>query len=381
MKNYKSDFTFLESGIIYLDSASTSLKPKVVIDEVYNHLLSNQLTENRSNSRYSRNIANEIEKTKTLVKDFINAKSEKEIIFTNGATDSSNLIALHFAFCNLQDGDEIMLCREDHISTIKPWLDLIEKLKTFNINIKIVDIVIKDNGCYRADDLISKVNEKTKFVILTHIHNIYGINMDVDVLSKGIREKNKNTKIVLDASQSIGHISVDVQNLDVDFCFFSGHKMFALTGIGVLYVKEQNFNLLKNKDFNFGTLNTVGILSLKSAINYINNISLKNITEHVYELTRYLYDKLKTLDGIIFNKGIDRCFCAVGYGIISFKMKNIPTADLVEILNDYDVVVRGGNFCNDSNDDYIRVSLHIYNDKGDIDKLIKILDYVNKKAS
>lgn len=380
MKDYKKDFPFLESCIIYLDSASTSLKPKIVIDEVYNNLLSNQLTENRSNSKYSRNIANEIERTRILVKDFINAKSEKEIIFTNGATDSSNLIATYFAFCNLQNGDEIMLCREDHISTIKPWLDLVEKLKNFNINIKVVDIIMKDKGCYKADDLIEKVNEKTKFVILTHIHNIYGINMDVDVLSKWIREKNKNAKIVLDASQSIGHIPVDVSFLDVDFCFFSGHKMFALTGIGVLYVKEKNFELFSNKDFNFGTLNTVGILSLKSAINYINNISLKNITEHIYELTRYLYDKLKAI-GVIFNKGIDKCFCAVGYGIISFKLKNIPTADLIEILSDYDVIVRGGNFCNDANDDYVRVSLHIYNNKDDIDKLIKILDYINKKAS
>ena len=372
MKNYKSDFPFLEKGIIYLDSASTTLKPKIVIDEVYDNLIQNQLTENRSNSKYSRNITKKIETTRMLVKNLINAKSEKEIIFTNGATDSSNLITLKFALCNLQDGDEIMLCREDHISTIKPWLDLLEVLKTFKINVKVVDIIMKD--------LILKVNEKTKFVVLTHIHNIYGINMDVDVLSNGIREKNKDTKIVLDASQSIAHIPVDVSNLDVDFCFFSGHKMFALTGIGVLYVKEQNFNMLQNKDFNFGTLNTKGILSLGSAINYINTIGMENITEHIYELTRYLYDKLKVI-GVIFNKRIDRCFCAVGYGIISFKMKNIPTADLLQILNDYNIIVRGGNFCNNNNDDYVRVSLHIYNDKDDIDKLIKVLEYVNKEAS
>ncbi len=380
MKNYKNDFPFLENGIVYLDSASTSLKPKIVMDEVYNHLIHNQLTENRSNSKYSRNLVKEIESTKTLVKNFINALTEKEIIFTNGATDSNNLIALNFGLDSLNDGDEIMLCREDHISTIKPWLDLVKKLQRFNINVKIVDIIMKDKGCYKKDDLIAKVNDKTKFVILTHIHNIYGINMDVDVLSKGIKEKNKNTKIVLDASQSIGHIPVDVLNLNVDFCFFSGHKMFALTGIGVLYVKEQNFNLLQNQNFNFGTLNTIGILSLRSAINYINTIGIENITQHIYDLTRYLYDKLKAV-GVIFNKGIDRCFCAVGYGIVSFKMKNIPTTDLIQILNDYNIVVRGGNFCNNNNDDYIRVSLHIYNNKDDIDKLCKVLEYVNKEAS
>ncbi len=382
MKNYKPDFPFLNNNnVIYLDSGSTSIKPKCVIDTVNDYLQNYPLTENRSNSKYTRKINKEIEETKNLLKNLINANFIDEIIFTNGATDASNIITSKFGINYLNNNDEILLCKEDHSSTISPWLNLQTTLEKFNTNIIIKDILIDKYGNYQEDNIFSKITDKTKFIILTHIHNIYGIEMNIEYIVNNVKKINSNCKIVLDASQSVGHIPVDIKKLNIDFLYFSTHKMFALTGCGILWVKKENFNLIPNiKDLKTGTQNTIGIIALKPAIEYINKIRIGNIESHVLELTRYLLDKLKTIPGIIFNKGIANIKCALGYGIISFKINNISVNELVQILDEYNVIVRANNFCNNLDSDYIRLSLHIYNTIDDIDKFIKILNYIIKNA-
>ena len=382
MKNYKPDFPFLNNNnVIYLDSGSTSIKPKCVIDTVNDYLQNYPLTENRSNSKYTRKINKEIEETKNLLKNLINANFIDEIIFTNGATDASNIITSKFGINYLNNNDEILLCKEDHSSTISPWLNLQTTLEKFNTNIIIKDILIDKYGNYQEDNIFSKITDKTKFIILTHIHNIYGIEMNIEYIVNNVKKINSNCKIVLDASQSVGHIPVDIKKLNIDFLYFSTHKMFALTGCDILWVKKENFNLIPNiKDLKTGTQNTIGIIALKPAIEYINKIRIGNIESHVLELTRYLLDKLKTIPGIIFNKGIANIKCALGYGIISFKINNISVNELVQILDEYNVIVRANNFCNNLDSDYIRLSLHIYNTIDDIDKFIKILNYIIKNA-
>lgn len=296
---------------------------------------------------------------------------------------------------NLQNNDEIMLCKEDHKSTILPWMNLINILNKFKVNIIEKEILIDVEGDYIEDDLISKINEKTKIVVLSHIHNVYGLEMEIEEIIPRIRIKNPNCKIVLDCSQSVGHINIDVKKLDVDFAYFSGHKMFAETGIGVCYIKSENIKEMKaykvgggtekegistnkaSEVLEAGTQNISGIISLGSAIDYINKIGIEDIEKYMLYLTRYLYEQLKLIPNIEFSKGIDKRSCIIGYGIITFKIEGIGSSELGEILSDYGIYVRTGDFCKSGkSDDSIRVSLHVYNNKEDIDKLINIIKYI-----
>lgn len=394
MEELRKDFPILNSNIVYLDSAATSQKPKQVIYEINKYYLEYCSNIGRGNYYWARKANKKVEETRKKVAKFINAK-ENEIIFTSGATDSSNLIAYSYMLNNLQNNDEIMLCKEDHKSTILPWMNLINILNKFKINIIEKEILIDVEGDYIEDDLISKINEKTKIVVLSHIHNVYGLEMEIEEIIPRIRIKSPNCKIVLDCSQSVGHINIDVKKLDVDFAYFSGHKMFAETGIGVCYIKSENIKEMKaykvgggtekegrstnkaSEVLEAGTQNISGIISLGSAIDYINKIGIEDIEKYMLYLTRYLYEQLKSIPNIEFSKGIDKRSCILGYGIITFKIEGIASSELGEILSDYGIYVRTGDFCkSNKSDDSIRVSLHVYNNKEDIDKLIKIIKYI-----
>ena len=376
---------------IYFDNSSTVLKNSKLVEKVNTYLTGIPTSYNRGNN--SINITKQVENIRKKVKDFINADSDNQIIFTTGATMASNLIAYSYGLYNLKKNDEILLCEQDHKSTVLPFYNLKNILERFNTNIKIENILIHPHGDYEEQDLLSKVTSNTKIIILTHIHNMYGLEMNIIELVENIKKINKNCKIVLDASQSIGHIKVDVKQLDIDMLYFSGHKMGSLPGVGILYIKDKiseftpfiigggfsnkELTIKKNKDLENGTLNIPAIISLESAIDKINELGIDYIENTIYSLTRYLYDKLQLVPNLEFNKGIAKCKCALGYGIISFKINGITSNELGEILRDYNIFVRTGDFCNMSNhDDYIRVSLYYYNTKEEIDKFIKVLTYL-----
>ena len=366
--NLRNDFPMLDDDKVYLDSASTSFTPKCVIDSINEYLTKYEANYNRGINDLVLNINKKVNEVREKVANFIETDKE-HISFMGGATESSDIIANKFAINELTNNDEILLCYLDHESTINPWINLKETLKQFNINIEIKEILISMYGDYLVDDLISKINNNTKYIILTHIHNIFGLEMDIKEIIKQIKEKNDKVKIILDVSQSIGHIKVSVKELDVDYLYFSGHKMFSPTGIGILYTKEKNI-------IEQGTPNILGIIGLGSSIDYINSIGIKNIQDYIFNLTRYLYDNLLNIDGIEFNKGIHFCKCNLGYGIISFKHNKISSEEINEILNYYKIYVRSNNFCQKGQDEYIRISLNIYNNKNDIDKFIKVLKHI-----
>ena len=393
----KQDFPSLNENTVYLDSSSTTQKPRYVIDAVNEYYLKYCSNTGRGVYEWARAATNKVSKVRKQVADFINA-DESEIVFTTGATDSSNLIANSFGLKNLEDSNEILFCKEDHKSTILPWVNVVNILLNFGKKIHFKEVLIDTEGDYKEDDLASKVNNNTKVVILTHIHNVFGLEMDINLIVPRIRAVNPNCKIVLDCSQSIGHINVDMKKLDVDFAYFSGHKMFADTGIGICYVRQNNFKELfpykvgggmKVDDLKLdtvpngykmlesGTKNISGIISLGKAIDYINGIGIPLIEKYILYLTRYLYDSLKNIPNIEFEKGIDRCSCKLGFGILTFKVNGIQSSEIGEVLSDYGIYVRTGDFCKSTNnEDWIRISLHIYNSKQDIDKLIKVLMYI-----
>ena len=365
----REDFLYFENNpnIIYFDNAATSLKPKVVVDKITEYYNKNSYNINRGIYKGANLISKEVNDAKKIVKEFLNAKNIDNIYFTSGATESSKILSEIFKNI-LNSNDEILLSKKDHISTIKPFIDKFSNIK---------EILIDKDIDYDEEDLYKKLNKNTKLVILTYIHNLYGYDMGLNYIIPKIRELT-DAYIIVDASQAVGHLNVDVEKLDVDALYFSGHKMFSETGIGVLYMNDR-LNNLSTYDFSLGTPHISGILSLKEAINYINNIGIEKIEEQVRNLTLYLKEKLEQIEEVDAHMGIMGISCRLGYGIISFKIKNHDEREVASVLSDYNIYVRSDNQCNYDNENYIRVSLHFYNTKEEIDRFINILTNIVKE--
>lgn len=398
MLNLKSDFPFFKEnpGIIYLDSAATTQKPKLVIETLVNFYTKDNATASRSSYSFGSNLTRKIQGVRQRVQKFLNAKLVDEIIFTAGSTDSFNKIAVSLAFNYLEDGDEIMYCPSDHKSFIFPWFNLKDYLKNNGKNIALIPFKVKKNGGIDIEDLISKLTPKTKVVNLTHVHNVYGTGSDIHLVKDLVG--NEDVIINVDATQSVGHMTVDAQALNVDILSFSGHKMFASQGVGVTYVNQRWHRVLKPmfvgggkgiqvdndelqitdfvQSYEVGTQNYAGILTLGKAIEYIEHIGIKEIESHLSKLTNYLLVKLREIDSIEFTFGPHYWSCSGGVGILSFNMDGIPASELGFILSDKGLLVRSGDHCTsflDGLEETIRISLHIYNDEQDIDMLIKVL--------
>ena len=352
---------------LYFDNAATSLKPKVVVDKITEYYNKNSYNINRGIYKGANLISKEVNDAKKIVKEFLNAKNIDNIYFTSGATESSKILSEIFKNI-LNSNDEILLSKKDHISTIKPFIDKFSNIK---------EILIDKDIDYDEEDLYKKLNKNTKLVILTYIHNLYGYDMGLNYIIPKIRELT-DAYIIVDASQAVGHLKVDVEKLDVDALYFSGHKMFSETGIGGLYMNDR-LNNLSTYDFSLGTPHISGILSLKEAINYINNIGIEKIEEQVKNLTLYLKEKLEQIEEVDAHMGIMGISCRLGYGIISFKIKNHDEREVASVLSDYNIYVRSDNQCNYDNENYIRISLHFYNTKEEINRFINILTNIVKE--
>lgn len=387
----KEDFPILlnNKNLVYLDSSATSLKPKQVIDEINNYY--NFYTANLHRGDYDNAITvnKKVEETRVLVKEFLNAKEENEIIFTSGTTESLNMIVFSFMKYNLKENDEVLLTKTEHASNVLPWLVLERE-----IGIKVKYIPLKENLTIDYEKLKEIINDNTKVISIAHITNTVG---DVREINK-IRDiiNNNNIYFVVDGAQSAGHIKVDVEESNIDFYAFSGHKMYADTGIGVLYAKKELLEKmrpfkygggmndtytieeysLKQVPYKFdaGTVNISGILSLKAAVEYINNIGIDNITNYISNLSNFLYKNLKNVKNIkIYNDNFHT-------GIMIFNIDKVFSQDLSVFLNKYNICVRSGNHCSKLLKDFIltsntcRVSLNIYNTKEDILKLVEALN-------
>lgn len=387
----KEDFPILlnNKNLVYLDSSATSLKPKQVIDEINNYY--NFYTANLHRGDYDNAITvnKKVEETRVLVKEFLNAKEENEIIFTSGTTESLNMIVFSFMKYNLKENDEVLLTKTEHASNVLPWLVLERE-----IGIKVKYIPLKENLTIDYEKLKEIINDNTKVISIAHITNTVG---DVREINK-IRDiiNNKNIYFVVDGAQSAGHIKVDVEESNIDFYVFSGHKMYADTGVGVLYAKKDLLEKmrpfkygggmndtytieeysLKQVPYKFdaGTVNISGILSLRAAIIYINSIGIENITNYISNLSNFLYENLKNIKNIkIYNDNFHT-------GIMIFNIDKVFSQDLSVFLNKYNICVRSGNHCSKLLKDFIltsntcRVSLNIYNTKEDILKLVEVLN-------
>lgn len=390
----RDDFNILNKNIIYFDNGATSLKPKCLADKISDYYNNYSANAHRGDYDLSLEVDSKYEGTRTLVKDFINAKKNKEIIFTSGATDSLNKIIFGYFKNYLNKDDEVLITKSEHASNILPWFELQSDIK---IKVKYIPL---NNLEVTLDNVKNSITDKTKVISIAHITNVVG---DIRPIKEIIKyAHSKNILVIIDGAQSVAHSKIDVQDLDIDFLAFSAHKMLGPTGVGVLYGKEELLNNIKpiifgggmNSSFQFdgtrvyselpflleaGTPNIAGVIGFGEVIKYLNNIGMDNIANYEKKLKKYAVTKLKEVkDIIIYNENSES-------GIITFNIKEIFAQDLAIYLNKYNICVRAGNHCAKILKDDLgikntcRISLYFYNTKEEIDYLVKVLNNKNIK--
>ena len=394
-KQVKSDFPiFNNSDLIYLDNASTTQKPQDVLDATYSMYTECNANVHRAMYEIGSKATEKFEQARTKVASFISAPSNREIIFTSGTTESINILAR--TLCNnLKKGDDILISEMEHHANIVPWQ---MACKRTGANLRYIPTNEKgDLDLAKAEKYFTSA---TKIISLTHVSNVLGTINPIPEIAK--IAQSIGSIFIVDGAQGVPHQSVNVQELGCDFYTFSGHKMLAPTGIGILWGKtailekmdpfmgggemidtvtlqSSTWNDLPYK-FEAGTPNFVQAVGLGAAIDYLLKIGLKNITEHEKKLTKYLLKKMSKIDNInIFGEPIDRS------GVISFNIEGIHASDLAQFLNEYNIAIRVGHHCaqpllkslNESS--VARLSIYVYNDESDIDKfcdaLTKIKNY------
>ena len=393
MNNIKKDFPLLENeNITYLDSGATTQKPIQVIKAVEEFYQKYNANPHRGAYSLSVESTEQYENTRTKIAKFINAKHREEIIFSKNATESLNLIAYSYGLDNLKKDDEVVISIMEHHSNLVPWQKMTKQTGS-----KLNYMYINENYEITDEEIESKITDKTKIVGITHVSNVLGTINNVKKIIKYAHKKG--AVVIVDASQSIPHMKIDVQDLDADFLVFSGHKMLAPLGIGVLYGKreilnkmtpflmggdmieyvyeqETTFAPLPNK-FEAGTQNVEGVIGLGAAIDYIENLGYDKIQEIEHEVISYARQELSKLDYLtLYTTPNEENHSSV----ISFNINGIHPHDVASILDSEGVCVRSGNHCAQplmrflGIDSTCRASFYIYNTKDDVDKLVKALD-------
>jgi len=396
----RDDFPILKSRInnhqlVYFDNAATTQKPQSVIDGISNYYKSYNANIHRGIHSLAEKATEEFEETRSLVKEFINASSENEIIFTRGTTEGINLISSSLSKFYFNEGDEIIISEMEHHSNIVPWQMIADENK---LNLKVINV--SENGEIDMDHFNSLISEKTKLVSIVYISNTLGTINPV----KKIIEKCKENNIlsVVDGAQSSAHKKIDVTDLNCDFYVFSAHKMYGPTGVGVVYGKEEilekmppymgggemikdvsfsntSYNNLPYK-FEAGTPNIGDVIGFKEAINYIKNIGIDNIETYEISLKKYTEDALKKIDGIkIVGTAKDKV------GIFSFTTEKVHYYDLGLLLDAKGIALRTGHHCTQplmdkySLDGTARLSLAIYNSTEEVDYFVESLSNLIKR--
>ena len=393
VEELKKDFPLLENNeITYLDSGATAQKPNQVIKAIEEFYEKYNANPHRGAYSLSMEATEVYEETRTKISKFINAKNREEIIFSKNATESLNLIAYSYGMENLKKDDEVVISIMEHHSNLVPWQKV---TKSTESNLKYM--YINDDFELSDEEIESKITDRTKIVGITHVSNVTGTINNVKKIVKYAHKKG--AIVIIDASQSIPHMKIDVQDLDADFLVFSGHKMLAPLGIGVLYGKrellnrmspflmggdmieyvyeqETTFAPLPNK-FEAGTQNVEGVIGLGAAIDYIESLGYDKIQEIEKYIVSYARQELSKLDFITLYLTSNE---EKNSGVISFNINGVHPHDVASILDSEGVCVRSGNHCAQplmrflGIDSTCRASFYFYNTKEDVDKLVVALN-------
>lgn len=378
-----------DEPLVYLDNAATTQKPQQVLDVLADYYQRDNANVHRGVHTLSERATARYEAARQTVADFIHAKSSKEILFTRGTTTSLNWVA-QFAREILQPEDEIIISVQEHHSNIIPWQQACQQTGA-----QLRYVYLRD-GEIDVEHLKSLLSSKTKFVSIAHISNVLGAIAPIKQIATLVHEVG--AYLVVDGAQSTPHIAIDVQELDVDFFAFSGHKMLGPTGIGVLYGKEEILNQMSPVEFGgemidfvyeqsatwkelpwkfeAGTPNIAGAIGLAAAIDYLNQIGMDRVRKHEEELITYLWPKLKAIPGLTIYGSQD---VAKRTGLVAFNLDQLHPHDVATALDYEGVAVRAGHHCAQPLLKYlqvpatVRASFYIYNTKADCDKLVEAL--------
>jgi len=377
--------------LVYLDNAATSQKPQSVITAISDYYSNYNANIHRGVYSISIKASEAYENAKIKVKEFINAESEREIVFTRGTTEAINLIAYSYGLENVNAGDEVIISEMEHHANIVPWQVLCEKK---NALLKVIPV--NDSGELIIDEYKKLLSDKTKIVAIGHISNSLGTINPVKEIIRLAKAKNKDIAVVVDGAQAIHHTKVDVRDLGADFYVFSSHKMYGPMGIGVLYGRSElleamppyqtggdmistvsfkgtTYNDIPMK-FEAGTPNVEGAVGLTAAIDYINSIGFEAIQRQETELLEYATSQLEEINGLrIIGTAKDKT------GVISFVVEGLNALDIGIMLDTNGVAVRTGQHCTEplmerfSIPGTVRASFAFYNTKEEIDVFVNAL--------
>ena len=390
IKEIKKEFPIFDNKVqnndlVYLDSANSSQKPRVVVDRIYDFYTKEFSNVGRSIHYLAVAATNMYENTRVSVQKFINAKDKDEIVFTKGATEAINLVASTYGQKYLKSGDEVLLTELEHHSNYVPWHYL---RKSKGLKIEFADV--NDNGEVTLENIEKKITSKTKMIAVTHLSNVTGAILPIKEITQ--LAHSKNIPVLVDGCQGAPHLKLDMQDLDCDFYAISCHKMYGPTGLGILYAKKYwleelppyqggggmigdvkkegiTYGDLPNK-YEAGTMQTAQVIAFNESIKFLNNIGIENIMKHESELINYGQEILRKNNSVKLignpkNKG----------GVLSFTLDGIHPHDIATILDEDGVAIRAGHHCCQVLHDKLgipasaRASLGVYNTKEDFDKL------------
>jgi cysteine desulfurase/selenocysteine lyase len=390
----RSDFPILQremngQPMAFLDSAASSQKPQQVIDSISHYYSHTHANVHRGLYELSQEATDLHELARVRARDFLNARSEKEIIFTKGTTEGINLVAHCLSICHFKAGDEIVLSEMEHHANIVPWQMIAERM---GLNIRVVPV--SDEGELDLEAYAGMLNERTALVSIVQVSNTLGtINPVETIISKA---KEREIPVLIDGAQSAPHMAVDIQKMQADFFVCSAHKMLGPTGFGLLYGKEEwlerfppyhgggemissvsfektTYNELPFK-FEAGTPHIAGAVGTTAAINYIENLGFDAIEQHEKDLLEYGTSRLNTIDGLrIIGRARKKA------GVISFLVDGTHPSDLGMLLDKFGVAVRTGHHCTEplmnryGIPGTVRASFGVYNTHEDIDQLYESL--------
>lgn len=396
MTAYKNDFPLLlqHPEIRYLDSAATAQRPQAVIDGLLNYLTNTNGNAGRGSHSLAINSSLLIDETRKKTAEFIGAQDDGCIVFTKNATEALNIISYCYAAENLKPGDEILIPVSNHHANFVVWQYAAQKTGAV-----LKCVYLNKDGSLDMNDFVSNLSDKTKIVALSAVVNATGI---VNPVKEVVDLAHKHKAIVVvDAAQSVTHFKQNVSDLGCDFLVFSGHKLFSVFGVGILYGKKElldamppflyggdmiDFVTEEKSEFKSaphkyegGTMDSAAIVSLKYAMEYVEKIGYEEIGRVISELEKYALSELQKLDFV-------ETYCTEAKeraGIIAFNVKDVHSHDTAHILNEYGVMVRSGHHCTQPLMEYLginsccRASFSIFNTKEDVDVMITALKKVN----
>ena len=386
--------TVYNRPLVYLDNSATTQKPRVVVDSIVREYYSENANVHRGVHFLSQQATDLYEQARGRVRTFINARSDKEIVFTRGTTESLNLVASSFGERFMGEGDEVIISAMEHHSNIVPW-QLLQERKGIRLRV----IPINDRGELLLGEYEKLFNKRTRIVAVTHVSNVLGTVNPVKQIAAVAHAHG--VPVLVDGAQSVPHIAVDVQDMDCDFFVFSGHKVYGPTGIGVLYGKESLLNelppyqgggeMIKNVHFEHteyedaplrfeaGTPDYVGAHALAAAIDYVSALGMENIAAHEHSLLAYATERMNCIPGMrIFGQAENKS------AVLSFVVGNIHPLDLGTLLDRFGVAVRTGHHCAQplmermGVQSMARASFALYNTREEVDTLCESIERITK---